>query len=25
VAGPYSGGFFYTGGGWRGGWRATPA
>ena len=25
VAGASSGGFFYTGGGWKGGWKATPA
>jgi N-acetylneuraminic acid mutarotase len=25
VAGPLNGGFLYSGGGWRGGWKATPA
>src|SRR5215213_2549762 len=25
VAGPLGDGFLYTGGGWRGGWRSTPA
>jgi N-acetylneuraminic acid mutarotase len=25
VAGPYEGGFLYSGGGWKGGWRAHPA